>query len=96
MIVVRLRPTKLIVLDDRPGTDVGGTAGKILQKAASPIVAHQNIQLAIGPESQHTAVMIATQLLISVGLIGAQFDEVAIECERCAVPDIAIHTIAKR
>ena len=45
-----------------------------MQEAATSIIAHQNIELAVRPKSQHATVVIAAQLLIRIGLKGAQLE----------------------
>ena len=82
MSVVGLWTAKLIV-GHRPELIV-------LEETAAPVVAHQNVQLAVRSKTQHAAVVVSTQRLTSVGLIGAQLDQVAIKDERGAIPEVTI------
>src|SRR5205807_3427870 len=59
MSVVRVRSTEIVVRHGWAGTGSGGSAGKILQKATTAIVSHQNVEFAIRPEAQNAAVMIS-------------------------------------
>jgi len=81
-------PTKLII-GNRPELVV-------LQQPTAAIVAHQNVQLAVWTKPQYAAVMISTQGLIGISLVSAQLDQVAIKCQRRAVPNVTIDAIRQR
>src|SRR5258708_1991331 len=94
--VVRFWPAELIILNDWPRASAGRTAGKILKKAAPTVITHQDVELAIRPKSQNAAVVISAQRLIRIGLIGAQLDQIAIEGQRRAIPNITIDPVRQR
>src|SRR2546429_9090952 len=96
MSVVGLWPAKLIVCDDWAGTDGSWTARKILQEPSPAIVTHHDVKLTVRTKTQNAAVMVSSKCLISVGLIGAQFDQVAIERQRRSVPHVPVNPIRKR
>src|SRR5205807_4428955 len=68
----------------------------VLQVTAPAVVTHQNVQLAVWPKTQHAAVVIPARLLVCVRLKSVQLDQIAIEGERRAVPDVAIDSIAEQ
>src|SRR5258707_5799532 len=68
----------------------------VLQQTTSPVVANQNVKLPIRTKAEHAAVMISTQRLIGISLISAQFDEIAVEGQRDAVPQVTIDAIPQQ
>src|SRR5258708_70372 len=88
MSIVRLRPTKLIV----------GHRSKliVLEQATTAVVSHQNIYLAVRTKTQDSAVMVSAQRLGPGSLVSVQFNEIAIEGEADAVPDVAIDAISQQ
>src|ERR1700682_1589287 len=85
VIIIRLWPSKLIV---------GHRAELVvLQKAAPPIVAHQDVELSVRTEAENAPVVVPAQRLIGVGLISIQMDQIAIERQGCAVPNVAIDAV---
>jgi hypothetical protein len=88
MFIIGRRATKLIV---RNWT----TTRKVLQEATPAVVAKDDVKLPIRTESQNTAIVITTRWLARILLQGSQFDEIAIESQRQAIPHITIDTVAE-
>ena len=91
MRIVRLRSPELII----GHTGAKWSVRKILELPSAAIVPNEDVQLAIEPELDHTAVMIATEGLSGVGLEGAQPDKIAIERKRRSVPHETVHSVAE-
>ena len=102
MRVVRLRPAAGIVDE---GLGLERAVRKILQPAAAPLIAHEDVERSIRPESHDSAVVVPRRIVVVrsrvsgdwevVGLQRAHFDDVSIEGERRAIPDEPIHTVAE-
>ena len=69
--VVRLRPTELVVGHGRTRARRGWAAAEILKLAATADVADEDVDLPVGSEADHAAVVVAALRLPGVGLEGA-------------------------
>src|SRR2546423_13423850 len=82
-----------------------GSVRQVLQPAAAALIAHEEIELAVGSKSEHAAVVIALRGGIVgarvtgngniVGLEGSQSDDVDILRQARAIPDKAIDPVAQ-
>ena len=94
--VVRLRPAEVVVVKTRPA----GTVEKVLHPAAPPRIADEDVQLAVRPELDHSAVVVAAprrgRRLGGEGrLQRPQPDDVPVERQRRAVPHEPVHPVAQ-
>ena len=74
--VVRLGTAELIIGSRRSARPVR----QILQLAAPPVVAHEDVQLAIGPEPKDAAVVIAPRRLALIALPWRHGCTVVLKC----------------
>ena len=80
--------------------------GQILEPAAPALVAHEQVEFAVGTKPQHAAVVIPILGRVAgarmsghgniVGLAGAQLDQVPVENQVGAVPDVTIDAVAEQ
>src|SRR5262249_3077887 len=90
--VVRLRSTELIVR--AVGAD---PLGDILHPTAAAVVAEVDVKLLVlRAEEDFAAIVIAAQGLTLVSLVGAQLDDVLIECQRRPVPPETVDPVAEQ
>ena len=74
--VVRLRAAELVVGNGRTGAGGGRPTWQVLQLAATAHVTDEDVQLAVGAEGQHAAVMVAALGLAGILLDRPQPDQV--------------------
>src|SRR2546423_1229212 len=72
---------ELVVGDYLTGARDGRPAGEVLHEAASAVVADDDVELAVGAEAQHAAVVVAARGLARVRLQRAQTYERSVEVE---------------
>src|SRR5262249_50187490 len=87
-------PAELIVRNGRTRADCSGPTRQILHPAAPAVVADHNVELAIRPELDNAAVVVAAQRLPCIGLERVQPDERAVHGERRTIPDEAVDAVA--
>ena len=91
--VVGLGSAELVV---RRSPAPNGPSMQVLHLAAAAVVADEDVELAVGAEEDHAAVVVAAQRLAGVGLERAQRDDRAVERQRRAVPLEAVDAIAEQ
>src|SRR5215207_2386374 len=106
MSIVWLGAAKLIIRNCRTGASGCWATGQILELTASSDIPDKDIEFAIRPEGEDTAIVIAARRLSLITLIGrlgrsiilegAQFDQVEIKGKHVAVPNEAINAIAQQ
>jgi hypothetical protein len=94
-------PAELIVGDARGGRAVA----QVLEPAAPTVVAHEDVELAVGAERDHAAVVVPSRRLRGVALAGRnrsavvlkrpEHDQVAVEHECGTVPAEAVDPVAE-
>src|SRR5262245_2627748 len=101
MSIVRLRPNELVVSNSGPWTESRRSAGQIFHIPAPPHITDEDIELTIWSEFEDATIVIATtlertRLPIKSRLQCAQHDNVLVEGQASAVPDIAVYPIAQQ
>src|SRR5947208_943633 len=81
-----------------------GSVRKVLQPAAAALVAHEEVELPVRTKLHDAAIVVALFRAVIragmpsdcdvVGLARTQHDDVAIECQRRAIPYVAVEAIA--
>ena len=79
---------------------------QVLHPAATSLIAEENVELAVRPEADHTAVVVTVLAPVIrarmarnrhvVGLARAELDQIYVASQRRAVPDEAIDTVAEQ
>ena len=69
---------------------------QVLQLAAPTHVADHDVELAVGSERDHTAIVVAAFWLIRVLLQGTDLDQVPIVRQRGSVPDVPVDPVAQQ
>src|SRR5688500_5610499 len=96
MLVVRCGPAELVIGDGGTRTCSSRPTREVLQVAAATEVAHEYVELAVRPEIDHAAVVVAALRLAGVCLYGAQADNVPVERQRRSIPQVSVHAVAQQ
>ncbi len=90
--IVRLWTAELVVGLTRPE----GAIDQVLQLATPTHVTDHDVELAVGPESDHTAIVVAPLRLIRVLLQGTDLYQVLVPGQLGSVPDEPVNPVAEQ
>src|SRR5829696_9583451 len=96
MRVVRRRPAELVVCHGRARARRRWSACEVLELPAAADVAGEHVQLPVGAECDDAAVVIAARGLTRILLNRADPDQVAVERQARAVPDVAVDAVPEQ